>query len=265
MSMELPEPSNAALRRARGLQRRRGREEAGRFLVEGQAVREAIASGAVEALYVRWDAALANADLVAQAEAAGVEYFALSEQNLASITDTVTPQGVVAVARNVDVPLDDVLRGDPRLVVVCAQVRDPGNAGTVIRCADAFGADAVILSTDSVDVYNPKVVRASVGSLFHLPIVIGVDLAAAIDACRSAGLQVFATDGEADASLTDVADRLAEPTAWVMGNESWGLPAEYLELADKTVAVPIYGRAESLNLATAAAVCLYASASAQRC
>ena len=264
MSMQLPEPSNAALRRARGLQRRRGREEAGRFLVEGQAVREALESGAVETLYVRWDAALANSDLIGLAKDTGVEYYALSEQNLATITDTVTPQGVVAVARNLDVPIGDVLTANPRLIVICAQVRDPGNAGTVIRCADAFGADAVILSTDSVDVYNPKVVRASVGSLFHLPIVIGVDLAAAIEACRGAGLQVFATDGDAGTSLTDVADRLAQPTAWVMGNESWGLPSEYLELADQTVAVPIYGRAESLNLATAAAVCLYASASAQR-
>ena len=150
------------------------------------------------------------------------------------------------------------------LVVICAQVRDPGNAGTVIRCADAFGADAVILSSDSVEVYNPKTVRASVGSLFHLPIVVGVDLAEAIEACRDAGMQIFATDGASGTDLTDLGADLEKPTAWVMGNESWGLPVEHLALADRTVAVPIYGNAESLNLATAAAVCLYASASAQR-
>jgi TrmH family RNA methyltransferase len=154
--------------------------------------------------------------------------------------------------------------GGAKLVVICAQVRDPGNAGTVIRCADAFGADAVILSNDSVEVYNPKVVRASVGSIFHLPIVTGVELDEAISACRAAGMQIFATDGQAGTDLTDLGDALAKPTAWVMGNESWGLPVEHLRLADKTVAVPIYGQAESLNLATAAAVCLYASASAQR-
>ena len=108
----------------------------------------------------------------------------------------VTPQGVVAVCRAMDVPLAEALADDPQLVVICAQIRDPGNAGTVIRCADAFGADAVILSSDSVEVYNPKTVRASVGSIFHLPLVVGVDLAEAIDACRAAGLQVFATDGE---------------------------------------------------------------------
>jgi TrmH family RNA methyltransferase len=220
-----------------------------------------------------------NVDLFELAREAGVSYYGVSEQNLATLTDTVTPQGVVAVARTLDVTLKSVLgkkakkddkprkkhrRKDVSLVVICAQVRDPGNAGTVIRCADAFGADAVILSSDSVEVYNPKTVRASVGSIFHLPIVVGVDLAEAIDACRAAGMQIFATDGAAGTDLTDLDADLEKPTAWVMGNESWGLPIEHLALADHTVAVPIYGQAESLNLATAAAVCLYASASAQR-
>lgn len=265
-ALELPEPSQSMLRAARALQRRRGRKEAGKFLVEGrQAVREALGMpGAVEAVFFRWSEALDNIDLVEAAQAAGVAYYGVSEQNLATITDTVTPQGVVAVARDIDVPLADALAGDSSLVVICAQVRDPGNAGTVIRCADAFGADAVILSSDSVEVYNPKTVRASVGSIFHLPIVVGVDLAEAIDACRAAGMQIFATDGAEGAELTGLHNELAHPTAWVMGNESWGLPVEHLQLADRTVAVPIYGKAESLNLATAAAVCLYTSASAQR-
>nr|WP_300145542.1 RNA methyltransferase [Propionicimonas sp.] len=280
-SIELPEPSQAVLRAARALQRRQERKETGRFLVEGrQAVREALrVPGLVESVFFRWAAAMDNIDLFEMARDAGVTYYGVSEQNLATLTDTVTPQGVVAVARAVDVPLKSVLgkkqkkedkpkkkhrRKDVSLVVICAQVRDPGNAGTVIRCADAFGADAVILSSDSVEVYNPKVVRASVGSLFHLPIVVGVDLAEAIEACRRAGMQIFATDGAAGTDLTDLDADLEKPTAWVMGNESWGLPVEHLALADHTVAVPIYGQAESLNLATAAAVCLYASASAQR-
>ncbi|MEA4945500.1 MAG: RNA methyltransferase [Propionicimonas sp.] len=279
--IQLPEPSQATLRAARALQRRTERKETGLFLVEGrQAVREALAvPGVVQEVYFRWDAAIANADLFETARDADVPYYGVSEQNLATITDTVTPQGVVAVARTIDVPLSSVLgrkpvnpdkpkkkhrRRDVSLVVICAQVRDPGNAGTVIRCADAFGADAVILSSDSVEVYNPKTVRASVGSLFHLPIVVGVDLAEAIEACRKAGMQIFATDGSSGTDLTDLTDELGRPTAWVMGNESWGLPVEHLALADRTVAVPIYGHAESLNLATAAAVCLYASASAQR-
>ena len=264
--LELAEPSQAVLRAARALLRRKERKEAGKFLVEGpQAVREALRMpGVVEAVFFRWAAVHDHVDLLAAARGAGVAYYAVSEQNLATISDTVSPQGVVAVCATVDVPLAEAVADGVQLIVICAQIRDPGNAGTVIRCADAFGADAVILSSDSVEVYNPKTVRASVGSIFHLPLVTGVDLAKAIAACRQAGLQVFATDGEAGTELTDLNGRLAEPTAWVMGNESWGLPVEHLQLADTTVAVPIYGAAESLNLATAAAVCLYASASAQR-
>ena len=235
--------------------------------------------GVVDSLFLRWSSARDNVDLVELARASGIPVYGVSEQNLATMSDTVTPQGVIAVANDIDVTLSELMgtrrknpsvpkkkhqRKDVSLVVICAQIRDPGNAGTVIRCADAFGADAVILSSDSVEVYNPKVVRASVGSLFHLPIVVGVDLAEAIDACRKAGMQIFATDGAAGTDLTDLDAQLDRPTAWVMGNESWGLPVEHLALADHTVAVPIYGHAESLNLATAAAVCLYASASAQR-
>lgn len=263
--LELPEPSQAVLRAARALLRRKERKSVGKFLVEGpQAVREALEQPEiVEAVFFRWGSVHDHLELLTAARAAGVAHYAVSEQNLATLSDTVTPQGVVAVCRTLDVPLAEAVTPEVALVVICAQIRDPGNAGTVIRCADAFGADAVILSSDSVEVYNPKTVRASVGSIFHLPLVVGVDLAEAIDACRAAGLQVFATDGEAGTELTDLTDALAAPTAWVMGNESWGLPVEHLELADTTVAVPIYGRAESLNLATAAAVCLYASASAQ--
>lgn len=279
--IQLDEPSNADLRKARSLLRRKERKESGLFLVEGrQAVRDALGvEGVVEALFVRWSDAVANVDLIEAARAETVPVYALSEQNLGTLSDTVTPQGVVAVANHIDVDLSTVLgtrrkdptqpkkkheRKDVALIVICAQIRDPGNAGTVIRCADAFGADAVVFSSDSVEVYNPKTVRASVGSLFHLPIVTGVDLDKTIEACRAAGMQVFATDGDAGADLTDLTDALARPTAWVMGNEAWGLPAEHLALADTTVAVPIYGHAESLNLATAAAICLYASASAQR-
>lgn len=279
--IEIDEPTQALLRDARKLVRRKERKASGLFLVEGrQAVREAIRTpGVTQHVFVRWGSAHDNLDLVEAARAQGIPVYAVSEQNLATLSDTVTPQGIIAVARNIDVSLSEVLgtrrkdptqpkkkhqRRDVSLVVICAEIRDPGNAGTVIRCADAFGADAVILSSDSVEVYNPKTVRASVGSMFHLPIVTGVDLSEAIAACRAAGMQVLATDGDAGTDLTDLDAELASPTAWVMGNEAWGLPKESLELADRSVAVPIYGNAESLNLATAAAICLYASATAQR-
>jgi len=193
---------------------------------------------------------------------------------MAELAQTVTPQGLLAVCRFVDVPLAELAGGAPRLVAVLANVRDPGNAGTVLRTADAAGADGVIFTAASVDPYNSKCVRSSAGSLFHLPVVTGAAPAAAAAALRAAGLRVLAADGSADRVLgappgPDPAgpDRggpdLDGPTAWLFGNEAWGLPADLLALADEAVAVPIYGRAESLNLAAAAAVCLYASAARQ--
>lgn len=181
---------------------------------------------------------------------------------MSELAQTVTPQGLLAVCDFVDVPLDQVTALRPSLVALLANVRDPGNAGTVLRAADAAGAGAVIFADASVDVYNGKCVRASAGSLFHLPVVAGVRLPATVDALKNAGLRVLAADGRAGSTLDDPRTReaLCSPTAWLFGNEAWGLPDDLLALADESVAVPIYGRAESLNLAAAAAVCLYASA-----
>ena len=198
------------------------------------------------------------------AEDSGAAVLLVNDADLASLTDTVTPQGLVAVCSAAEVSLSDVLAGAPRLVVICAQVRDPGNAGTVIRCADAFGADAVVLTEGSVDVHNPKTVRATAGSLFHLPIVTGVGLVEATDALRAAGLTVIAADGSGPQTLLDLTVELAGPVAWVLGNEAWGLPEADLRTADIVAKVPMWGSAESLNLSTAAAVCLYATAAAQR-
>jgi TrmH family RNA methyltransferase len=149
-------------------------------------------------------------------------------------------------------------------VVVLANVRDPGNAGTVLRTADAAGADGVIFAAASVDPYNSKSVRSSAGSLFHLPLVTGISASEAVSALRGAGLAVLAADGSATPRLDqlEASGTLGDPTAWLFGNEAWGLPADLVALADQAVAVPIYGQAESLNLAAAAAVCLYASARA---
>jgi TrmH family RNA methyltransferase len=188
----------------------------------------------------------------------------VDERAMAALSDSVTPAGVVAVCRFLDRPLAHLLDPAPPLVAICADVRDPGNAGTVIRSADAAGAGAVVLAGSSVDVYNPKTVRASVGSVFHLPVAVVDDAASAVRAAQDAGLVVLAADGAGDVDLFDAGDLLGRPTAWLFGNEAWGLPAELAALADHRVAIPIHGRAESLNLATAAALCLYASATAQR-
>ena len=184
---------------------------------------------------------------------------------MAELAQTVTPQGLLAVCRFVDVPLSQMLAGQPGLIVLLANVRDPGNAGTVLRTADAAGAGGVIFADASVDAYNSKCVRSSAGSLFHLPVVLGASVKYAVTALRADGIRVLAADGSARRRLDDLdaAGELGNRTAWLFGNEAWGLPAELLGLADEAVSVPIYGRAESLNLAAAAAVCLYASARAQ--
>lgn len=205
-------------------------------------------------------------ELLATASDLGVRIAAAPTRAVDELADTVTPQGVVAVCQMVDIATAEALTGRPRLVVMCDQVRDPGNLGTVIRCADAFGADAVLVSRSSVELYNAKTVRATTGSLFHLPIAIDVDLAEAVTQARQAGLHVFGADAAASCTVNELAQsgELTRPTAWVLGNEAWGLPAEHTSLFDRLVALPRYGQAESLNLSTAAAVFLYASATAQR-
>ena len=254
------------MRTARRLARRSLRAEHGLFLVEGpQAVREALSRpGCVREVFALPGRHDDLRELAGRSE--GVPWQLVEEAAIAALSETVQPQGVVAVCRTLDVPLDEVLDAGPRLVAVCADIRDPGNAGTVVRCADAAGAGAVVMTGDSVDIYNGKAVRASAGSLFHVPVSISPERAATVRALRDGGLTVLAADGYGDVDLDDAADSglLGGRTAWLFGNEAWGLPSELAELADHRVRIPIHGRAESLNLATAAAVCLYASARAQR-
>lgn len=271
-------PRSERVRALAALARRSTRSRNRQFLAEGpQAVREALALQAgefgpaptlpvVAAAYATPAAAERHADLLALAGRAGVTVREISPEAIARVTDTVHAQGVVAVCRFVDRALDEALAARPRLVAVLDRVRDPGNAGTILRVADAAGAGAVVFTAESVDVYNPKTVRSTAGSLFHLDVVTGPTLAEVRAAAHAAGLQVFVADGNGDTDLDALADRggLDAPTAWVVGNEAWGFPAADRELADAVVAVPIHGRAESLNVATAATVCLYASARAHR-
>ena len=245
--------NSGRLKELRKLSRRSVRAERRLFLAEGpKVVAAALAAGCVEEVFAHPDAGPLLPELPD-----GVRLTRVDEQALRSLSDAVTPAGVVAVCRYVDVPVAAALSG-ARLVAICADVRDPGNAGTVIRCADAAGADAVVLAGSSVDLYNPKTLRASVGSAFHLPIAVEPSAEAAVLAAREAGLTVLAADGSGEVGLYD-AD-LTGPTAWLFGNEAWGLPPGLAALADHRVAIPIHGRAESLNLSTAAALCLYESA-----
>lgn len=257
--------SNARVKEARKLSRRSVRTERRLFLADGpKAVEGALAAGVVAEIFATADAVEQYAHILGSAEVTLVEPRAIE-----GLSDSVSPAGLVAVCRFFDAEMGTLhtahqSSGGLSLVAICADVRDPGNAGTVIRCADAAGADAVILAGDAVDLYNPKTIRASVGSAFNLPIVIERDVTAAITAAKAAGLRVLAADGGGDVDLFQAEAALAAPTAWLFGNEAWGLPAELRAAADQVVSIPIFGRAESLNLSTAAAVCLYATARSQR-
>lgn len=255
---------NTRVKEARKLARRAFRAERRLFVADGpKAVEGALGvSGCVVEVFAT-ETATSEYDAL---RAAAPAWTLVDDRALASLSDSVHPQGLVAVCRFVDRPVTHVLDDAPQLIAICADVRDPGNAGTVIRCADAAGADAVLLAGSSVDAYNPKTVRATVGSLFHLPLAIAPDPVEAVRAAQAAGLVVLAADGRGEVDLDDAIDdgTLTRPTAWLFGNEAWGLPAELAELADHRVRIPIHGQAESLNLSTAAAICLYASARAQR-
>ncbi|MCL1899169.1 MAG: RNA methyltransferase [Promicromonosporaceae bacterium] len=263
------------VKQVRALSGRSARQRHGQFLVEGpQGVREAVrfAASDVRDVYLTEAAARRHPEIVAAAQAAGLWLHLGSDEVLEAMS--ANSQGALAVvnARTFGAPPLAGPDHRPRLIAILANVRDPGNAGTVIRAADAAGADQVLLAGDSVDPYNPKTVRSTAGSLFHLPVRAGLSLSEAIGQARAAGCTVLAADGAGPHDLDDLLDAagtgptpdLSRPTAWVFGNEAWGLSPADRSLCDAAVRVPLRGPAESLNLATAAAVCLYASSRAQR-
>ena len=283
----LDNPDSARVARVAGLARRHARDKYERFLVEGprgvgEAVRHAAAH--VHDLYLTPEAADRHADILARARAAGLYTHTVTPRVMAAMSaDT---QGVLAVvattalaagpqpqedgagagatgAESAGEGLAERLAG-ARLVAVLAEAQDPGNAGTIIRTADAAGADAVVLVRGSVDATNPKVVRSTAGSLFHLPVLTGAGLGEVLEALDGAGLAVLAADGSGPVGLFDADELLTRPCAWLFGNEARGLAPEALERAEAVVSVPVLGAAESLNVAAAAAVCLYASVRAQR-
>jgi TrmH family RNA methyltransferase len=261
-------PRSPRVRAVAKLARRDARVETGLFLLEGpQAVAEALAfrPELLVDLFATPTALERYSHIARSASEANVEVDFVSEHVLDAMADTVTPQGIVAVCRQFPTSVKDILGAEPKLIAILEEVRDPGNAGTIIRAADAAGADAVIFTGRSVDLYNPKLVRATTGSLFHLPVAMGAELEAVVERTKAEGLQVIAADIKgADLLAARKAGALAAPTAWLFGNEARGLSDEHYALADWVITVPIYGHAESMNLATAASVCLYESAFAQR-
>jgi RNA methyltransferase, TrmH family len=236
------------------LHRHVGRRRAARFLAEGpNLVEAALRRGLVSEVFVT-EAALGRFGSMLT----DVPVRLVTERAAKALSETVTPIGLVAVCSVPETTLSDVLAESPRLVAVAVEISEPGNAGTLIRIADAMGADAVVLAGHSVDPYNGKCLRASAGSIFTVPVVSEPDAAHVVDALREAGLQVLATTVDGEVRLDD-AD-LSQPTAWLFGPEARGLPTELAGMATHRVRIPMPGRAESLNVASAAAICLYQSA-----
>ncbi|CAM3130037.1 RNA methyltransferase [Actinomyces slackii] len=264
----LTNTASTRVARVAGLARRSARSKHRRFLVEGpQGVREAVRFSQERVLdvYLTEVALERHSEIWQEAQDAGLYAHVVSGPVMEAMSRDA--QGVLAVVAMDEATGSEALARaleGARLVAVLAEAQDPGNAGTMIRAADAAGADAVILARGSVEATSPKVVRASAGSLFHLPVVTGVALDDAVDAVRAAGLTVLAADARGDFDLFEAGDLLAAPSAWLLGNEAHGLPPEALGLADAVVSIPVYGKAESLNVAAAAALCLYTSARAVR-
>lgn len=276
MSTEiLSNPKAGRVRRVSLLAQKKARREQGRFLVEGpQAVRELLLHRAdlAEVIFASLGDASWLHEIERLASDADVLVEHASDEVLAAMSETVNPQGVIAVARAWPLELvgadressKSTVLSDARLVAILHEVRDPGNAGAVIRAADAAGADAVVFTGDSIDPFHPKVVRATTGSLFHMPVLHERSLEEVARSAQTAGLQILAADVRGDDLDADALSTLARPSAWLFGNEAHGLQEAERSLADAVIRLPIFGHAESLNLATAAAVLLYQSAFAAR-
>jgi TrmH family RNA methyltransferase len=240
------------------LHRHVGRRRAARFHAEGpNLVEAALRRGVVSEVFATESALSRFGSMLAD-----VPVHVVTERAAKALSDTVTPIGLVAVCSVPQTALDDVLARSPGLVAVAVEISEPGNAGTLIRVADAMGADAVVLAGHSVDPYNGKCLRSSAGSIFSIPVVAEHDAAQVVSSLRASGLQVLATTVDGEISL-DTAD-LSGPTAWLFGPEAHGLPVELTQLATHRVHIPMPGNAESLNVASAASICLYQSARAHR-
>ncbi|WP_293818441.1 RNA methyltransferase [uncultured Corynebacterium sp.] len=246
------------------LHRAAARKKAGVFLVEGEnSVEAAIATGSATDVYVTLAAAERFEPIIRTAGYLNIYVHYITDKAAKHLSDTATTTGLFAVCKPVLWSVGQVLTPQPRLVSVPVETNDPGNAGTLIRVADAMGADAVVFAGETADPQSCKAARASAGSLFHVPVARSTNVKDVLGQLRAQGLQILATAADGEVSLDDAGEILKKPTAWLFGNEAHGLGEELLAEADLRVSIPIRGRAESLNLATAASICMYESSRIQ--
>lgn len=254
-----PRVSNAAK-----LHKAKERRKANKFLVEGpNAVDAAVATGSATDLFVTESAVQRFDDIITAADYMDVYVHPIDDKAAKSLSDTATTTGLFAVCTPVMWTTGKALGKAPKLVSIPVETSEPGNAGTLIRVSDAMGADAVIFAGETADPQSCKVARSSAGSLFHIPVARNTEINDVLGQAKAKGLQILATAADGEVSLDDATKLLAQPTAWLFGNEAHGLGDELLAKADHRIRIPIRGRAESLNLATAASICLYESAKVQ--
>jgi RNA methyltransferase, TrmH family len=252
--------TKAKIREIRDLGRKKDREAAGHFIVDGvRGVREAMQSRfpVVEVYYTgELLGAKEGEDLVREATHRTRSTLQITTREMEQVSDTVNAQGVLAVMQKVQWSSRDVLRRDhgSSVVVALDAVADPGNLGSIIRTCDWFGVDALLLGTNSVELYNPKVVRSTVGSIFHLPILVDVDLQSVLPEAKESGYTVYSTAAGGSEELDAV--RFAEKTLFVLGNEAWGVSEQVARLADTRLAIRRHGKAESLNVGVACGIVL---------
>ncbi len=250
-------PRNERIKRYRRLHKKNIRYRESLFLAEGmQAVREAVEARVPPECIICNQRGLQHLEALSDLiRARSIPVFEASEEAMGALASTVTPQGVVAVCHMLHVPLEELLRSRPSTLLLADRVRDPGNLGNMIRIADAAGADAMVVCPESADPYNAKTVRSTAGSLFHLPLAVNEETPRAFARLREAGYALYAADACSGKVFWEV--EWPEKVALVMGNEAWGVAREEKMLADELVRIPMSGRAESLNVAAAAALLLY--------
>lgn len=257
--------SNPYIKHLRNLATRRGREKCGEFLIEGlRFVEEALSSARVRSV-IYADRILQHERgrrLIEVAKCLGINLVPVKDQLLALLADTETPQGVLAVVEQFHWTWDDVLgRTSIPFLLIIDQLRDPGNLGTIIRTAEAAGVSGVVVLKGTVDLYNAKVLRATMGSIFRLPVLTEVE-PAQICWLREQGIKLVVSDLETE-HLYDQAD-YTQPLAIVVGNEAHGCQSELCQIADQIVKIPLAGQVESLNVGVATGILLYEVARQRR-
>lgn len=231
------------------LEKRNARKKEGKFVVEGPHLVEEAEKFVDFVVYSE------ELPILEKLRARGLECLRISRKQFADLTEVEAPQGILAVVNDQKFELRDALKSANPLVLFCIEVQDPNNLGTMIRTADAVGASGIILSRGTVDLYNPKVIRGTMGSFFHLPIIPVDDPKETIDHLKQRKVKITATDVAAQKSYYEIDYHQA--AAILVGNEASGLPKEVLELCDEIVKIPMPGKAQSLNVSIATAIVLY--------